>query len=87
LTFSLDWNELQVADRGLKFVAAFGALLEDAQLPPLFREAWAFSACLALVIALARLAPGAATAAPSTPSSPLMTTISDARSGISASVG
>ncbi|BDA42989.1 Trafficking protein particle complex subunit 10 [Coccomyxa sp. Obi] len=64
----------EVADRGMKFVAAFGELLADAQLPPQLREAWAFSACMSLVIALARLAPGAS---PSTSPS-LGPTVSDA---------
>ncbi len=62
----------------MKFVALFGDLLEDAQLPPQLREAWSFSACMSLVIALARLAPGAA--APATSSS-LMSTVSDAGCG------
>lgn len=70
---------VQVADRGMKFVAAFGELLAEAQLPAQFREAWSFSACMSLVIALARLAPGAS---PSTSPS-LGATVSDAGWGSS----
>lgn len=58
----------------MKFVAAFEELLAEAQLPPQLREAWSFSACMSLVIALARLAPGAS---PSTSPS-LGATVSDA---------
>lgn len=65
---------LQVAERGMKFVAAFGDLLVDAQLQAVLREAWAFSACMSLVIALARLAPGASVA--TSPS--LVSIVSDA---------
>ncbi len=43
---------LQVAERGLAFVRAFSELLAaqqaDGRLPPLFREAWAHSACVSL---------------------------------------
>ena len=43
---------LQVAERGLKFVQGFTRLLAlrqaNGQLPALFREAWAFSACMSL---------------------------------------
>lgn len=59
-------NAVQVAERGLNFVATFGELMADAQLPPLLREAWSFSACMSLVITLARLAPGAPAPGPST---------------------
>ena len=42
----------QVAERGLAFVRTFSELLAaqqaDGQLPPLFREAWAHSACVSL---------------------------------------
>ena len=43
---------LQVAERGLAFVRTFSELLAaqqaDGRLPPLFREAWAHSACVSL---------------------------------------
>jgi hypothetical protein len=48
-----------VAERGLRFVAAFRGMMEAVRLPALLCEAWAFSACLSLAMTLARLAPGA----------------------------
>ena len=61
----------------MKFVVAFGELMAEAQLPPQLREAWSFSACMSLIIALARLAPGASPA--TSPS--LGATVSDAGCG------
>lgn len=50
---------LQVAERGLQFVHNFVQLLAEQQaaavLPELFREAWAFSACISLATTTARL--------------------------------
>lgn len=46
-----------MAERGLKFVGMLGELLTGAGLPDSFREAWAFSACLALAVQLAHTAP------------------------------
>ena len=66
---------IQVAERGLKFVGVLGELLTDAGLPQNFREAWAFSACLALAVQLAHTAP--VSAAGMQPA--LMPTTSDAR--------
>ena len=66
---------MQVADRGLKFVGVLGELLTDAGLPQNFREAWAFSACLALAVQLAHTAP--VSSAGMQPA--LMPTTSDAR--------
>ena len=49
LTNCHDW---QVAERGLAFVRTFSELLvarqADGHLPPLFREAWAHSACVSV---------------------------------------
>ena len=47
----------QVAERGHSFVATFGGELRRRRLPPLFCEAWTFSACLALAAACARALP------------------------------
>ena len=73
--------ETQVAERGLKFVGMLGELMTSAGLPDSFREAWAFSACLALAVQLAHTAlvssPGMQPA--------LMPTNSDARSLLSCS--
>lgn len=45
-------QKLQVAERGLAFVRSIsdvlGARQANGKLPPLFREAWAFSACVSL---------------------------------------
>ncbi|KAK9821758.1 hypothetical protein WJX81_004662 [Elliptochloris bilobata] len=49
----------EVAERGRDFVAAFGGQLRRRHLPPLFCEAWTFSACLALAAACARALPPA----------------------------
>lgn len=50
--------QAQVAERGLKFVQSFAGLLtRRAELPQLFKEAWAFSACLALAGVATRMAP------------------------------
>lgn len=68
---------MQVAERGLKFVGALGELLTSAGLPQDFREAWAFSACLALAVQLAHTAP--VSSAGMQPA--LMPTTSDARCG------
>lgn len=49
----------QVAERGLQFVHNFAQLLAEQQaasvLPQLFREAWAFSACVSLATTTSRL--------------------------------
>lgn len=66
---------MQVAERGLKFVGTLGELLTSAGLPNTFREAWTFSACLALAIQLAHTAP--VSAAGMQPA--LLPTTSDAR--------
>ena len=68
---------LQVAERGLQFVHNFAQLLAEQQaasvLPQLFREAWAFSACISLATTTSRLM-GVATVlnkqAPTQPASP-----------------
>lgn len=60
----------QVAERGLRFVAAFRGMMEAARLPALLCEAWAFSACLSLAMTLARLAPGAPALPPGAAVSP-----------------
>ena len=66
---------MQVAERGLQFVHTFAALLGEQQgaagLPGLFREAWAFSACISLATTTSRLmaAPAVATKKPDQPSS------------------
>jgi hypothetical protein len=48
-----------VAERGLAFVQGFSDILAqrgaEGQLPPLFREAWAFSACLSLAACTSKL--------------------------------
>jgi len=48
-----------VAERGLQFVHTFAHLLADQQaasvVPGLFREAWAFSACISLATTTSRL--------------------------------
>ena len=50
---------MQVAERGLQFVHTFAHLLADQQaasvVPGLFREAWAFSACISLATTTSRL--------------------------------
>lgn len=50
---------MQVAERGLQFVQTFTDLLAEqhraANLPALFREAWAFSACISLATTTSRL--------------------------------
>ena len=50
---------MQVAERGLQFVHNFAQLLAEQQagavLPQLFREAWAFSACISLATTTSRL--------------------------------
>lgn len=50
---------MQVAERGLKFVQSFTELLaqqhQAANLPALFCEAWAFSACISLATTTSRL--------------------------------
>lgn len=69
---------LQVAERGLQFVHTFAQLLAEQQaasvLPQLFREAWAFSACISLATTTSRLM-GASAAlnkkAPDAPPSPV----------------
>ena len=68
-------ERLQVAERGLKFVNTLGELLASAGLPSTLKETWAFSACLALAVQLARTAP--VSSAGMQPA--LMPTISDAR--------
>ena len=49
---------MQVVIRGLKFIQTFSEILSQrvlsGQLPALFREAWAFSACLSLASVTAR---------------------------------
>lgn len=53
---------VQVAERGLQFVHTFAQLLAEQQgpagLPSLFREAWAFSACISLATTTCRLMAG-----------------------------
>ena len=66
---------MQVAERGLKFVGVLGELLTEAGSPQSFREAWAFSACLALAVQLAHTAPVSSGAMQPA----LMPTTSDAR--------
>ena len=68
---------LQVAERGLQFVHNFAQLLAEQQaaavLPQLFREAWAFSACISLATTTSRLMGVAAVLnkqAPAQPESP-----------------
>lgn len=68
---------LQVAERGLQFVHNFAQLLAEQQaaavLPQLFREAWAFSACISLATTTSRLMGVAAVLnkqAPPQPASP-----------------
>ncbi|KAK9806020.1 hypothetical protein WJX73_006019 [Symbiochloris irregularis] len=57
----------EVAERGLKFVQSFAALLgRRLEMPRLFREAWAFSACMALAGMATSMAPP-----PPTPSTTL----------------
>ena len=71
---------MQVAERGLQFVHTFAHLLAEQQaasvVPGLFREAWAFSACISLATTTSRLM-GATTALnkkpPEQPSSPVIT--------------
>ena len=64
-------------------MGALGELLTEAGLPQNFREAWAFSACLALAVQLAHTAP--VSSAGMQPA--LMPTTSDARcSGASVTV-
>ena len=49
---------MQMAERGLKFVQSFAGLLgRRAEMPRLFREAWAFSACMALAGMATSMAP------------------------------
>lgn len=62
---------VQVVIKGLKFIQTFSEILShreaSGQLPNLFREAWAFSACLSLASVTARsLLPS-----PSTPPVPI----------------
>jgi len=58
----------QVAERGLAFVKAFSDILAaqaaEGATPPLFREAWAFSACAALANATSAMVAGRAGAWP-----------------------
>lgn len=61
---------MQVAERGLHVINSFSGAM-DAQiagghLPPKFREAWAFSACLSLAATTVRIGPP-----PPTPAAPL----------------
>ena len=69
-----------MAERGLQFVHTFAHLLADQQaasvVPGLFREAWAFSACISLATTTSRLM-GATTVLnkkpPEQPATPVIT--------------
>ncbi|KAA6429506.1 MAG: TRAPPII tethering factor, partial [Trebouxia sp. A1-2] len=79
LLFKLN-RPTEVAERGLQFVHTFAHLLADQQaasvVPGLFREAWAFSACISLATTTSRLM-GATTVLnkkpPEQPATPVIT--------------